>query len=93
MVVEAAVLVVGNNERRAAPVRAVEERGVGLQHELLSGVNVGRGVIVVRPGWTDEGDVVEVRVDPGDGRKLSVSGVVDEIARRHDALLVEIGEL
>src|SRR4029078_12753026 len=48
VVVEAAVLVVGDDEQRVLPVRAVDERVVELEHELLAGEDVRRRVVVVR---------------------------------------------
>ena len=48
VVVEAAVLVVGDDEQRVIPVRAVDERVVELEHERLSGEDVGRRMVVVR---------------------------------------------
>ena len=47
VVEEAAVFVVGDDQHRLRPGRALQHCVDGLQHQLLPGVQVGRWVVVV----------------------------------------------
>ena len=75
MVEEAAVLVVGEEERRPRPLRAREEGGDHLGDELLPDLDVGRGVLVVLGDLGVEKD----RVNPGDLRESPGLGVRFEL--------------
>src|SRR6185437_12921962 len=90
VVVEAAVLVVGDDQQRLRPGRAAGERVEELQHELLAGPEVHGRVVVVGTG-RPEGEVDEVGVDPGDGRQVSRGHTLEKATVAEDVALVEVG--
>jgi hypothetical protein len=90
VVVEAAVLVIGDQQQRLCPGRAPRDRVEELDDQLLPGMQIRGRVIVVRAG-RPEGEVDEVRVDPGDRGEIAFGGVVEEACVPEDVFLVEVG--
>src|SRR5262249_12566032 len=69
-----------NDQQRSLPVRARGERVVHGEHEVLTVLDVGRYMIVVR--WkADRVEVAEVRVDPGDRWQCTPGSVLNEAGR------------
>src|SRR5215468_2597409 len=60
-----------------------------LEHELLSGTQIRRRVVVVR-AFRAEADVDEVRIDPGNGRERAGRRVLEEALRPQKLLPVEV---
>jgi hypothetical protein len=56
----------------------------------LACVQIGRRVVVVGARRT-KGEVVEVGVDPGDGREVALRRPLEEAAVPEDIALVEVG--
>ena len=90
VVEEAAVFVVGDDQQRLRPRWALHDGIKQLQHQFLACVEVGGWVVVVGAGRA-EGEVVEVRVDPGDGWEVAFGGVLQEAGVSEDVVAGEVG--
>jgi len=90
VIVEAAVLVVEDDQHRLLPLRAGRERVVDREHEFLAVLDVRRRVVVV--GLEADGvEVAEVRVDPRDRRERAAGGASPAAAARSSRRTSQVG--
>ncbi len=89
MVVEAPVLVVGDDEQRLRPHRAPRERVKQPEDELLPVVQIRRRVVVVRARRA-EGEIDEIGVDPRDRRQVARCRPLQEAPVAEQILTIEV---
>ena len=90
VVVEAAMLVIGDDQERFGPGRAASECMKGLEHKHLATAEVGGGMVVIRT-FGAEAEIDEVRIDPRDRRQIALGRTLEEASMTERVLPIEVG--
>src|SRR5262245_5435001 len=90
VVVEATMLVIGDDQEGLRPIRAASECMKGLEHKHLTSPQIGRGMVIVRAFWA-EAEIDEVRVDPRDRRQIALGRTLEEASMTKRVLPIEVG--